>query len=145
MRIMALDMGSKTIGVAVTDELGWTAQGLTTIKRADLKKDIETISGYVKEYDIGTLVVGLPLRAEGGEIGIQAKKVLGFVDELKKEFGVSRPSLKIETWDESMTTAEAHEVLSSARMTSKKRKKVVDKLAAVFILESYMRGLNIEV
>lgn len=140
MRIMALDVGSKTIGVAVTDPMGWSAQGVTTIRRGgDVKKDIEAVAKYVKEYEVETLVVGLPLRGED-EVGIQAKKVLKFVDEVKREFASVAPELKIETWDESMTTAEAHEIFSQAGVTSKKRKKVVDKLAAVFILESYMRG-----
>lgn len=139
MRIMALDVGDKTIGVAVTDPMGWSAQGLGTIRRSNLKKDIEAISGYVKEYGVGTLVAGLPLRA-GGEIGIQAEKVLRFVDKIREDLAPIYPDLSIETWDESMTTAEAHEVLAKARVTSKKRKKVVDKLAAVFILESYLRG-----
>lgn len=135
MRIMALDVGSKTIGVAVTDEMGWTAQGLETIRRIGLKKDIEAINDYVNEYGVELLIVGIPLRAEG-EVGIQAQKILKFVEKLKNSF----PKLKIETWDESMTTHEAHEVLGKGGVSSKKRKKVVDKLAAVFILESYMRG-----
>jgi putative Holliday junction resolvase len=136
---MALDVGTKTIGVAVTDEMGWSAQGLDTIRRADLNKDIAAITSFIAEYKVETLVVGLPLRAEG-EIGIQAKKVLKFINNIKKSLLTRFPDLKIETWDESMTTAEAHEVLAGAKVTSKKRKKVVDKLAAVFILESYMRG-----
>ena len=135
MRIMALDVGDKTIGVAVTDEMGWTAQGLGTIIRRNLEFDLMEVGRNIQEYHVERLVVGLPLRGDG-EVGIQAKKVLKFVDKLKTIF----PGLRIETWDESMTTAEAHEILSKGRVSSKKRKKVVDKLAAVFILESYLRA-----
>lgn len=137
---MALDVGDKRIGVAVTDELGWTAQGVGVIQRDDISCDVCAVAKYVEDYDVGTLVVGLPLRGEHGTVGIQAQKVLKFVDELKAHFAKTRGELEIETWDESMTTHEAHEVLSEGKMTSKKRKKVVDKIAAVFILQSFMRG-----
>lgn len=136
---MALDVGDKTIGVAVMDGMGWFAQGVDTIRRIDLDKDIAKIEAFISEYEVGTLVVGLPLRGEG-EVGIQAKKVLKFVHEIKKRVLVKHPDLTIEMWDESMTTAEAHEIFAAAGVTSKKRKKSVDKLAALFILESYMRG-----
>lgn len=137
---MALDVGSKTIGVAVTDELGWTAQGVKTIKRKEISKDIEEIISLIKEYSVGQIVVGIPLYGDDGEIGIQAKKMLLFAEGLKKVLSSALPDVAVETWDESMTTAEAHEVLSAGRVSNKKRKKVVDKLAAVFILESYLRG-----
>jgi len=130
---MALDVGGKRIGVAVTDEMGWTAQGLETIHRKDLEADIARISELVEEYKVERLIVGLPLRGEG-EVGIQAEKVLKFADKVKEAL----PEIALETFDESMTTHEAHEVLAAGGVTSKKRKKVVDKLAAVFILESYM-------
>lgn len=139
MRIMALDVGDKAIGVAVTDEMGWSAQGLAVIRRKDLKKDIAAITDYIKDYDVGIIVVGMPY-AEDDKLGAQAKKVLSFLDIMRDEFAGLFPGLAIETWDESMTTAEAHDVLGRAGMTSGKRKKVVDKLAAVFILESYLRG-----
>lgn len=136
---MALDVGDKTIGMAVTDEMGWSAQGLETIKRREIEKDIDLIGSHIKKYNVEKLVVGLPIRAEG-EIGIQAKKVLNFIDKLKRGLTPLYPGLEIEAWDESMTTAEANEVLSMGKVTSKKRKRVIDKLAAVFILESYLRG-----
>lgn len=139
MRIMALDVGDKTIGVAVTDAMGWSAQGVCTIRRGRLEKDCTEIKKYLREYGVETLVVGLPLRANG-EIGIQAKKVLEFIKLLKKNIMKDFSGLKIKTWDESMTTADAHEILAQARVTSKKRKKVIDKLAAVLILESYLNA-----
>jgi len=141
MRTMALDVGEKTIGVAVTDEMGWTAQGLTTIRRKTLDVDLESLVDLVKEYQVGTLVVGLPLRADG-EVGTQAKKVEKFTDQIKKHLESIGREMTIEMWDESMTTADAHEIMSQAGVTTKKRKKVVDKLAAVLILESYMRGID---
>ena len=141
MRTMALDVGEKTIGVAVTDEMGWTAQGLTTIRRKTLDADLESLEDLVKEYQVGTLVVGLPLRADG-EVGTQAKKVEKFADQIKKHLESIGREMTIEMWDESMTTADAHEIMSQAGVTTKKRKKVVDKLAAVLILESYMRGMD---
>lgn len=144
MRIMALDVGDKTIGVAVTDQMGWSAQGIDTIKRAGLKSDIIKIEKYISEYNVQILVIGVPYRGNG-EVGIQAGKVLRFMDALEKELFTKHPDIKIDTWDESMTTAEAHEVLASARVTSKKRKKVVDKLAAVFILQSYLRGKGVDI
>jgi len=136
---MALDVGEKTIGVAVTDEMGWTAQGLTTIRRRTMDDDWDALFGLIKEYDIGKIVVGLPLRADG-EVGIQAKKVQKFTDQVKKRLESAGQEIAIEMWDESMTTSDAHEIMSQAGVTTKKRKKVVDKLAAVLILESYMRG-----
>lgn len=139
MRIMALDVGDKTIGVAVTDEMGWTAQGLDTIRRTDLLKDLQSVLDYVDEFNVETLVVGLPLRADG-EVGTQAEKVLKFKEKIENYLSEKHPDLKIETWDESMTTHEAYEILAQGGLTSKKRKKVIDKLAAVFILESYLRG-----
>ncbi len=139
MRTMALDVGEKTIGVAVTDEMGWTAQGLTTIRRRTMDDDWDALFGLIKEYDIGKIVVGLPLRADG-EVGIQAKKVQKFTDQVKKRLESAGQEIAIEMWDESMTTSDAHEIMSQAGVTTKKRKKVVDKLAAVLILESYMRG-----
>lgn len=134
---MALDVGDRRIGVAATDELGWTVQGLGVIQRKNPKEDIAEVFKYIDDYNVSRIVAGLPLRADG-EVGTQAKKVIGFIELLKR--GVGNRQLDIVTWDESMTTEEAHEILAKGRVSSKKRKKVVDKLAAVFILESYLRG-----
>lgn len=139
---MALDVGDKTIGVAVTDEMQFFAHPVTTIKRTQLQKDIAGVMKCIEEYSVGTLVVGLPLLSDGTE-GIQAGKIRKFIEVFKKAASHGGKALNVETWDESMTTFEAHEVMGQAGLTTKKRKKIVDKLAAVFILESYMRGKGI--
>lgn len=128
MRIMGLDVGEKRIGVAVSDSLGYTAQGISTIKR----EDIEELKKIVSDYNIGEIVVGLPKNMDGS-IGDQGKKVLDFVEKLKQEI-----DLPMITWDERLTTKEAEGVLLKADLSRAKRKKVIDKLAAVLILQSYL-------
>lgn len=128
MRIMGLDVGEKRIGVAVSDSLGYTAQGISTVKR----EDIEELKKIVSDYDIGEIVVGLPKNMDGS-IGDQGKKVLDFVEKLKQEI-----DLPMITWDERLTTKEAEGVLLKADLSRAKRKKVIDKLAAVLILQSYL-------
>lgn len=128
MRIMGLDVGEKRIGVAVSDPLGYTAQGISTVKR----EDIEELKKIVSDYDIGEIVVGLPKNMDGS-IGDQGKKVLDFVEKLKQEI-----DLPMITWDERLTTKEAEGVLLKADLSRAKRKKVIDKLAAVLILQSYL-------
>ena len=133
-RILALDVGRKRIGVAVSDEWQWTAQPLTVIKRKDDEGVFKTIANLVEEQEVIKVVVGLPVTLRG-EIGHAAKEVLGFVEELKK-----RLSMPIITWDEALTTAEAEEILLEADLSRKKRRQVIDKLAAALILESYLRA-----
>ncbi len=128
MRIMGLDAGEKRIGVAVSDPLGYIAQGISIIKRENIKELKKTVS----DYNIEKIVVGLPKNMDGS-IGEQGKKVLDFIEELKKEI-----NLPILTWDERLTTKEAERVLLRADLSRAKRKKVIDKLAAVLILQSYL-------
>ncbi len=128
MRIMGLDVGEKRIGVAVSDSLGYTAQGISTIKR----ENTEELKKIVSDYDIGEIVVGLPKNMDGS-IGEQGKKVLDFIEKLKQEI-----DLPMITWDERLTTKEAEGVLLKADLSRAKRKKVIDKLAAVLILQSYL-------
>lgn len=128
MRIMGLDVGEKRIGVAVSDLLGYIAQGISVVKR----EDIEELKKIVGDYNIEKIVVGLPKNMDGS-IGEQAKKVLAFMENLKKEI-----NLPILTWDERLTTKEAEGVLLRADLSRAKRKKVIDKLAAVLILQSYL-------
>ncbi len=128
MRIMGLDVGEKRIGVAVSDSLGYIAQGISVVKR----EDIEELKKIVSDYDIEKIVVGLPKNMDGS-IGEQAKKVLTFIEDLKKEI-----DLPILTWDERLTTKEAEGVLLKADLSRAKRKKVIDKLAAVLILQGYL-------
>lgn len=138
MRYMALDVGQKRIGVAVSDPLGWTVQPLTTLESARKERDFESIAQIIHEFTIKTIVIGVPLRTEEGELGWQAKKILKFADELGAYCRASGLHVAIETWDESMSTHEAHEMLSEMGATNKQRKERVDQLAAVVILQSYL-------
>jgi len=132
MRVLGLDYGEKRIGVAICDELGMTARGIATIARKYWKRDIEQIAGLVREYDARKIVVGYPVRLDGTE-GIQCEKVNRFIDVL--EAGVSVPVVK---WDEALSTKEAESLLIEADMNRRKRKGVVDKLAAAIILQDYL-------
>ena len=123
-----MDVGEKRIGVAVSDPLGYTAQGISTIRR----EDIEELQRLIKDYEIGRIIVGLP-RNMNGSIGEQGKKVLDFVGRLKKKI-----DLPIITWDEKLTTKESERILLKADLSRTKRKKVIDKLAAALILQNYL-------
>ena len=136
MRILGIDYGDKRIGVAVCDELGLTAQGLATIVRKDVERDIAAIAEYIKEYHVEKIVVGYPVMLDGSE-GIQCEKVNRFIDILQSRF-----SLSVIKWDESLSTKEAEKILIEANMSRKKRKKVVDKLAAIIILQGYLDYLG---
>jgi len=132
MRIMGFDVGSRTIGVAISDELGITAQGLKTIKRKSMQEDLEEISTIIAQFNIEKIVVGLPVNMDG-TIGKQAEMIFQWIKTLKEKF-----SLPVETWDERLSTVEASKVLLEADLSRKKRKKVIDKLAAVLILQGYL-------
>lgn len=132
MRILGLDYGEKRIGAAVCDELGMTARGIATIARKYWKKDIEQIAKLVREYGARKIVVGYPVRLDGTE-GIQCEKVNRFIDVLEE--GVSVP---VEKWNEALSTKEAEGLLIEADMNRRKRKGVVDKLAAAIILQDYL-------
>jgi putative Holliday junction resolvase len=136
MRILGLDYGDKRIGVAVCDELGITSQGLATITRKNLKSDIERISEFIEKYGVEKIVIGFPLMLDGTE-GIQCKKVNKFVEVLMSNFSI--PVIK---WDESLSTREAERILIETNMGRKKRREVVDKLASVIILQSYLDYLK---
>lgn len=134
MRVLGLDVGTKTIGVAVSDELGWTAQGVETIKRdeADPSSDIERIKQLVAEYEVGKIVVGLA-KNMNGTIGERGQFHLDFAEQLKEALSCS-----VEMWDERLTTVAAERMLISADVSRKKRKKVIDKMAAIMILQGYL-------
>lgn len=132
MRILGIDYGSKRIGLSVCDELGITAQGLATITRKNREHDMEAIGRFIKEYNVEKIVIGFPLRLDGTE-GIQCEKVSGFARILESRFSI--PVIK---WDETLSTKEAESVLIEANMSRKRRKKVVDKMAAVIILREYL-------
>lgn len=137
MRIVGLDIGDKRIGVALSDELGWTAQPLETIARATVEKDLKRLGEILKEYAVSKMVIGLP-RSLSGKITPQTQKVLDFVELLKKKL-ITSP-IPIEMWDEWFTTKEAEHILISADVSRKKRKGVIDQLSAVLILQSYLNA-----
>lgn len=135
MRIMALDVGSKRIGVALSDPLKITAQGLQTFQRTVLEDDIKGLWKLIDEHEVSQLVVGLPKNMDGS-IGFKAEEVQQFIADLTAE-------RKIEViWiDERLTTVSAERVLLEADVSRAKRKKVIDKMAAVVILQSYLDRL----
>lgn len=131
-RIMGLDVGEKTIGIAVTDPLNIMAQPLTTIRRTSLEKDFALIKETIMGYDIGEIVIGLPLNMDGSS-GEKVKIVLLYKKRLS-----AAVSVPVTTWDERLSTVAMQRTLIDADVSRKKRKKVIDKLAAVFILQGYM-------
>ncbi len=131
-RILALDVGTKTIGLAVTDELGITAQGLETIRRRNKRYDLAALHSVLRRYGVGEIVVGLPLRLSG-QAGKQAESVTAFARELEAKF-----KLPVRLWDERLTSAEANRILRSSEISIRKRAGAVDRLAAVLILQNYL-------
>jgi putative holliday junction resolvase len=131
-RILGLDVGSKTIGMAVSDPLGITAQGLETLRRQNKRLDFGQLERVIKDYEVTEIVVGLPLRMSGVE-GIQAEKMQGFAEQLRQRF-----QLPVHLWDERLSSAQANRVLRDSEMSIKRRGEVVDRLAAVLILQSWM-------
>lgn len=132
-RLMGLDVGDRTIGVAVSDLLMITAQGVTTIKRTNFKNDIKELRKIIDEYQVTKIVSGIPKMLDG-TIGIQGEKVLAFLEKLKQHI-----DLPIELEDERFTTSISEKMLIEADVKRKKRKEVIDKLAAVHILSGYMQ------
>ena len=138
MRKLGLDVGDKTIGVAVSDELDITAQGVTTIDRVGIRKDAGKVMDYVREYDCDTVVMGLPINLDGSD-SVQTEKVREFRTMLENKLRSSgMADVKVEWQDERFTTVIAERVLMEANMKRKSRKEVVDKQAAIIILQSYM-------
>lgn len=138
MRKLGLDVGDKTIGVAVSDEIDITAQGVTTIDRVGIRKDAGKVMDYVREYDCDTVVMGLPINLDGSD-SVQTEKVREFRTMLENKMRSSgMADVKVEWQDERFTTVIAERVLMEANMKRKSRKEVVDKQAAIIILQSYM-------
>lgn len=129
---MGLDVGSKTIGVAVSDPLGITAQGLETIRRKNKRLDFEQLGSLLSAYEVSQIVVGYPLRLSGDE-GRQSEKMRVFAEELRRKFG-----LPVHLWDERLTSSQANRLLREAELSIKKRGEAVDRMAAVLILQSWM-------
>jgi putative holliday junction resolvase len=125
-------VGSKTIGMAVSDLLGITAQGLTTMRRQNKRLDFAQLEKVIRDYHVAEIVVGYPLRMSGAE-GTQSGKMKQFAEELHKKF-----KLPVHLSDERLTSAQANRVLRDSEMSIKRRGEVVDRLAAVLILQSWM-------
>jgi len=136
-RILAIDYGSRRMGLAVSDLLGITAQGIDTLQRRNKKSDFARLGQVVRQYDVREIVLGYPLRMSGEE-GTQSQKVAGFAQELRQKFG-----LPIHLWDERLTSAEANRVLREAELSIQKRAEAVDRMAAVLILQSFLQARSI--
>ena len=133
-RVLALDVGSKRIGVAVTDALGITAQGLDTIQRQNKRRDLAALASVLKAYDVKEIVVGLPLRLSGAE-GTQSEKMRTFAADIQAYF-----KLPVHLWDERWTSTEANRLLRETDLSIKKRGQAVDRMAAILILQSWMEA-----
>lgn len=136
MRLLGLDLGDATIGVAVSDPLGFTAQGITTIRRQNHAADMAALAKLVREYQAEAFVLGLPLNLNGTR-GPAVDKAESFADLLQKQF-----KLPVYFQDERLTTVAAHKTLLENSTSRGKRRQVVDKLAAVFILQTYLDNPN---
>ncbi|MCM3663898.1 Holliday junction resolvase RuvX [Mesobacillus subterraneus] len=138
MRTMGLDVGSKTVGIALSDELGWTAQGLETLKINEEENvfGFDELGKIIKEYEVDKVVVGLP-KNMNGTIGPRGEASQFFARELEERFGIP-----VILWDERLTTVAAERVLLEADVSRKKRKKVIDKMAAMMILQGYLNSQN---
>lgn len=134
MRSMGLDVGDKTIGVAVSDLLGFTAQGITTVMRKSLNYDLSELQKIVSEYEVHEIVIGLP-KNMNGSLGPRAEIVKKFAENLSQAI-----PLKIIFWDERLSTVAANRTLLEADISRKKRKAVIDKMAAVHILQGYINS-----
>ncbi|ETJ12618.1 Holliday junction resolvase RuvX [Veillonella parvula] len=136
MRIMSLDVGSRTIGIACSDALLMTAQGIETIRRTSLEKDFNRLQELIAEYEVHELVVGMPKNMNGTK-GERAEKTEEFVEKMKEVI-----DLPVSYWDERLSTVMAERQLIAADVSRKKRKSVIDKMAAVVILQGYLDCLQ---
>ena len=141
MRTMGLDYGTKTVGVAISDALGLTAQGIETIERKEenkLRRTLARIEALIEEYEVDKIVLGFP-KHMNNDIGERAQKSLEFRDML-----VRRTGLEVIMWDERLTTVEAERTLIESNVRRENRKKVIDKIAAVFILQGYLDSVYLK-
>ena len=138
-RKIGLDVGDKTVGIALSDELGITAQPLMTLERIGIRKDTGKVIDYIKEYGCDTVVIGLPLSLDGSD-SVQTQNVRDFRTMLENKLKSSGPlsKVKIEWQDERYSTVEAEEVLIEANMSREDRKKIIDRQAAIVILQRYL-------
>ncbi|HHY41997.1 MAG TPA: Holliday junction resolvase RuvX [Thermoanaerobacterales bacterium] len=132
MRILGLDIGERRVGVAISDELGFSAHGLDVIERKKNGEDIKRIAELVSQYNVSKVVVGLPKNMDGS-LGPSGEAVKKYAAKLQNTLGI-----ELDFWDERLTTVAAEKILIEADMSRKKRKTVIDKMAAVLILQSYL-------
>lgn len=141
MRIMGLDYGTKTVGVAISDSLLFTAQGIETIQIAQagkLRKTYARIENLIKEYEVDRIVLGFPKNMNNTE-GERCRATLEFKENLERRTG-----LEVILWDERQTTISAERVLQESGVRREERKQYIDKIAAVFILQGYLDSLSME-
>jgi len=137
MRILCLDVGERTIGVAVSDLLLLTAQGVEVIRRTSLEKDYIRLGEIIAQYEVETIIIGLP-KNMNGSIGPKGELMKEFSAHLQERF----PQTKVRLWDERLSTVAATRSLIAADVSRAKRKKVIDKMAAMFILQGYLDSLS---
>ncbi len=137
-RILALDLGKKRIGLALSDPLGITAQGLATLERTNIREDLAALEAIVREREVTLLLMGHPLHMSGRE-SRQSEYTRDFANRLSEKTGV-----EVRFWDERLTTVEANRVLKESGMSIEKRARAVDRLAAVILLESYLDSAHNE-
>lgn len=133
-RILAIDFGSRRMGLAVSDALGITAQGLETLERKNKRSDFARLERTIREYQVTEIVLGNPLRMSGEE-GTQSRKVAEFAEELRHRF-----VLPVHLWDERLTSSEANRLLRDAEVSLHKRTLAVDRMAATLILQSFLQA-----
>lgn len=137
MRVMALDLGTKTIGVALSDVTGLIARGLETIRRGPKESDFSKLAKIIADNEVTKIVIGYP-KNMNGTIGERAQFCEVFANEVKEKF----PGLEVVLWDERLSTVAAEKVLINADMRRNKRKKIIDMMAAVVILQNYLDSRN---
>lgn len=133
-RILALDLGARRIGLAVSDPLGITAQGLDTLERRNKRADLDHLAQVIADYEVGEIVVGHPLRMSGEE-GTQSEKAAAFAEELRRRF-----RLPVHLFDERLSSAQANRLLRESEMSIRRRAAAVDRMAAVLILQGFLES-----
>ena len=135
-RVLALDLGARRIGLAMSDEMGWTAQGLPTLVRKNTRSDLEALAELIREHQVTLVITGNPLRMSGEE-SAGSRDAGRFAEQLRRRTGV-----EVRLWDERLTTRQASRVLRESGISIAKRAQAVDRLSAVLLLESYLDHEN---
>lgn len=135
-KVLGLDVGGATIGVAVSDMLGWTAQGLTTIRRKNIQRDLHFLRKIIREHDVSEVVVGLPFK-KNGKSDAQTRKIIRFMKVLRDTF-----HMPVYSWDERFSTVAASKALALGNVKKKKKADLIDKVAATIILQGYLDNRN---